>query len=93
MMFWYGHDMGGWGYALMTIGMVVFWVLVIGGFVVLIRSMTTNPTVSNLPPQAGAAPQQVLADRYARGEIDDEEYMRRLKVLNSGVTSAGVRDS
>jgi putative membrane protein len=90
MMFWYGHDMGGWGYALMTIGMVVFWVLVIVGFVVLIRSMTTNPTVGNVPPQAGATPQQILADRYARGEIDDEEYTRRLKVLNSGVTSVGA---
>lgn len=89
MMFWYGHDIGGWGYALMTVGMVVFWVLVIGGFVALIRYMTTNPTVGNLPPQAGTTPQQVLAERYARGEIDDEEYTRRLKILNSGVTPSG----
>lgn len=27
MMFWYGHDMGGWGYASMAIGMVLFWTL------------------------------------------------------------------
>ncbi|MET7769996.1 SHOCT domain-containing protein [Nocardia sp. NPDC005366] len=26
----------------------------------------------------------MLADRYAHGEIDDEEYARRLKVLDSG---------
>jgi putative membrane protein len=90
MMFWYGHDMSGWGYALMTIGMVVFWVLVIGGFVALVRSIATNPGFSNPPPQAGATPQQVLADRYARGEIDDEEYTRRLKILSSGVTSTGA---
>ena len=89
-MFWYGHDLSGWGYVLMAIGMAVFWVLVIGGFVALIRAMTTNPTPSNLPPQAGPTPQQVLADRYARGEIDDEEYTRRLKILNSGTPPTGA---
>lgn len=90
MMFWYGHDMSGWGYVLMTIGMVVFWVLVIGGFVVLIRSITISPTSSSLPPQAGPSPQQLLADRYARGEIDDGEYTRRLKTLNSGTPPTGA---
>jgi putative membrane protein len=90
MMFWYGHDMSGSGYVLMTIGMVMFGVLVIGGFVVLIRSMTINPTSNNLAPQAGTTPQQLLADRYARGEIDDEEYTRRLKILNSGTPSTGA---
>ena len=25
MMWWYGSGMSGWGYALMTLGMVVFW--------------------------------------------------------------------
>ena len=29
MMFWSDHDMSGWGYAGMAIGMVLFWVLII----------------------------------------------------------------
>ncbi|MCX4092481.1 SHOCT domain-containing protein [Nocardia sp. alder85J] len=84
MMFWYGHDMSGFGYVLMTVGMIVFWVLMIGGFFALIRYATTSSASGGLPPQAGPTPQQVLADRYARGEIDDEEYTRRLRTLNSG---------
>ena len=31
MMFWSGHDMSGWGYAGMAVGMVLFWVLMILG--------------------------------------------------------------
>ncbi|WP_037972432.1 SHOCT domain-containing protein [Streptomyces sp. NRRL WC-3742] len=31
----------------------------------------------------GPAPEQVLAERFARGEIDEEEYRRRLDVLRS----------
>jgi putative membrane protein len=31
MMWWYGSGMSGWGYAVMTLGMVVFWALVIVG--------------------------------------------------------------
>ena len=36
-MFWYGGGMSGWGYALMTISMVLFWALVIFGVVALVR--------------------------------------------------------
>ena len=77
MMFWYGPGMTGWGYALMTISMVLFWALVIFGVVALVRfftrvdqSTTTRPT-----------PEQLLADRFARGEIDEQEYHHCLAVL------------
>lgn len=38
------------------------------------------------PPSTGApgprsGPEQILAERYARGEIDEEEYERRLATL------------
>ncbi|WP_440972379.1 SHOCT domain-containing protein [Nocardia seriolae] len=82
-MFWYGNGMSGWGYALMTVGMVVFWALVIGGFVALIRSTTTGSD-TGVKPLSGPTPQQILAERYARGEIDHEEYAQRLKILESG---------
>ncbi|WP_019926520.1 SHOCT domain-containing protein [Nocardia sp. BMG111209] len=90
MMFWYGHDMSGWGYGLMTIGMVVFWVLVIGGFAALVR-YTAGPVPGNGPSHSGPTPQQVLADRYARGEIDDEEYVRRLDTLNARMSPSTSR--
>jgi putative membrane protein len=34
-------------------------------------------------PAHGLGPSRLLAERYARGEIDDEEYAHRLKVLGS----------
>ena len=37
MMYGYGIGMGGWGYALMTISMILFWGVVIYGIVALVR--------------------------------------------------------
>jgi putative membrane protein len=36
------------------------------------------------PSHPGASPpaQQILAERFARGEIDAEEYQARLRILN-----------
>ena len=33
MMFWSDHDMSGWGYTGMVIGMVLFWALIIVGII------------------------------------------------------------
>ncbi len=79
MMYW-GNGMGGWGMAMMTVSSLLFWGLIIVGIVVLVRYVGRSghpaPPVSERP-----TPQQVLADRFARGEIDEEEYTRRLQVL------------
>ncbi len=83
MMFWYGNGMSGWGYALMTVSTVVFWALVIAGVVALVRYLgrDTQPTLT-APPQRHT-PEQVLAERFARGDIDEEEYRRRRDILHA----------
>lgn len=84
-MFWSDHDMGGWGYSGMAIGMVLFWILVIVGIVALIRYTTgaAQPgAVPGYPPQ-GESPERILAARFARGEIDEPEYQQRLAVLRA----------
>lgn len=86
MMFWSDHDMSGWGYAGMVIGMVLFWVLIIVGIIALIRYTTgaTQTRVTATPHYRDYdTPEQVLACRFARGEIDDTEYRNRLEVLHS----------
>ncbi|MTE12493.1 SHOCT domain-containing protein [Nocardia aurantiaca] len=85
MMMWYGNGMSGWGYALMTIGMLIFWALVIGGLVTLVRY--SGGAAPRGDAGARQTPQQILAERYARGEIDDEEYTRRLELLGTGTSS------
>jgi putative membrane protein len=86
MMYWWGDQMNGWGWALMSISTVVFWALMIVGIVALIRyARSPGPDRRS---QTRPAPEQVLAERYARGEIDESEYRRRLDTLGS----AGVTD-
>lgn len=83
MMFWSDHDMSGWGYAGMAIGMVLFWVLIIVAIVALIRFSTgaTQTRAISAPSPYTESPEQVLAARFARGEIDEAEYRQRLAVL------------
>lgn len=76
-MMFYGNGMGAWGYVAMTVSSLVFWGLLAAGVVALFR-YAGRP--HNVPPPA---PEQLLAERYARGEIDDEEYRRRLATLRA----------
>ena len=77
MMWWYGSGMSGWGYALMTLGMVLFWALVIFGVIALVRFLARN----DRPTAARPTPEQLLAERFARGEIDEHDYHQRLDTL------------
>ncbi len=90
MMYWYGNDMSGWGYTAMALASIVFWALLIAGGVAAFRHFGR--------PQAGRAgappvmsPEQVLADRLARGEIDADEYHHRLETLRSTAPTPIVR--
>jgi putative membrane protein len=78
MMHWYGSP-GGWGYAMMGLGMVVFWGLLVGAVVVWVRMASDR----RLPtPSRTQDPMTVLCERYARGEIDETEYRQRIRVLD-----------
>ena len=84
MMYWYGSGINGWGYALMTIDMALFWGVIITGIVLLVRYLSRtgqHPVTPAVPPDT---PQDVLAHRYAQGEIDHEEYRLRLNTLGAG---------
>jgi putative membrane protein len=84
-MYWDGGHMGGWGYGFMTISMVLLWAALIIGVVALVRYLgRTGQRDTNAPPRPTA--EQLLAERFARGEIDAEEYRARLDTLHAGVT-------
>ncbi|ALV38568.1 hypothetical protein AS200_14845 [Streptomyces sp. CdTB01] len=85
-MIWYDHNMSGWGWFGAGLGMIAFWALIITAFVVIYRALTRPGDRIDTPPWAPPAPsspEQLLAERFARGEIDEEEYQRRLRVLHS----------
>jgi putative membrane protein len=73
---WHG-GMSGWGVALMTLSTALFWVLLAAGIVAVVRYTGRGGQDSTPRP----TPRDVLDDRFARGEIEDDEYRRRLHVL------------
>lgn len=81
MMFWYGNGMGGWGYALMTVSAVLFWALVILAVVALVRYLARSSGPRDGRSVSEQPPEQLLAGRFARGEIDEQEYHSRLATL------------
>jgi putative membrane protein len=80
------HD-GGWGagrWIAMGLMMLAFWGLLAALAVYLIRTTTHRPADSSGP--TGTSPDQamrILAERFARGEIDADEYSARRDVLRS----------
>lgn len=89
MMYW-GNGMSGWGMLLMTVSNLLFWGLVIAGIVLLVRYVGRGGQPGT-PATQTPTPQQILADRFARGEIDEEEYTRRLQVLGRAPGGRGPR--
>jgi len=81
-MMYYGDHMSAWGWFAMSLGTVLFWALVITAIVLLVRYLRTGPS-----SDAPRAPEQVLAERFARGEIDETEYRDRLAALRGTVRS------
>ena len=67
----YGYGMG-WGW-LGFILMIAFWVLVILGIVYLVKALAGRGSA----PTKEETPLDILKKRYARGEIDREEFVKR----------------
>ena len=84
MMWWSGH--WGWGgWLVMSLGMVAFWGLVIWLFLNVIRTTsraTSRTSTDSVSPRTGT-PEEILAERFARGEIDEDDYRRRLNTLHA----------
>jgi putative membrane protein len=85
MMFWNGGGWPFWEVALMWVGMIAFWGLLIWAIYALITSATrrTGPQPRG-EEHRGDDARRILDERLARGEIDAEEYRRLRDVLASG---------
>ena len=82
---YYDH-MNGWGIAAAGIGSLLLWVALILGALALLRHLR------GAPPTDVQRPELILGARYARGEIDDEEYHRRLDTLrHTGASATSAR--
>ena len=67
--------MGGFGW----IFMILWWILIIAGIVALTKWLTNQ---SRSTYNHEKSPLEILKERYARGEIDKEEFSERKKDLS-----------
>lgn len=72
----YGSNMNGWDWAWMSFMMIIGTAAVVFVVFALVRGLQ-----SGAPTQQLVEPLDILAQRFARGEIDDAEYKRRRDAL------------
>jgi len=73
---WWGSGDWGWGWGIvMMFGMIAFWALVVWAVVAVVRGLGGPRQASPRDPEA------TLAERFAAGEIDEDEYRSRRDVL------------
>ncbi len=73
---------GGPGFFGMGFGMLLFWALLVVGVIVLLRWFATGAD-RRAPPAEGASALDILAQRYARGEIDRAEFEQKRRDLGA----------
>lgn len=81
MMGWYRDGPGWFGWVAMTLMMVVFWGLLVVGAIALYRSANRDDRRTD---DGRADAERLLDERFARGEIDAEDYTARRELLHSG---------
>ncbi len=75
---WYvGDHMTGWGWIGMTLSSLLFVALLVGGGALLIR-LARQP---DRPAADTRSPEEILAARFARGELTDDQFRRQLATL------------
>ncbi|MEZ7005096.1 SHOCT domain-containing protein [Streptomyces sp. AD55] len=69
----------------------LLWALVVGGVVTVLRRTARRGRPGPGRPVEDRSPLAVLGRRFAAGEIDEEEYWRRLSVLEEHFGRGGGR--
>ncbi|MFD0691426.1 SHOCT domain-containing protein [Actinomadura fibrosa] len=63
----------------------LFWLAVLGGaFYLVRRRMATAATTAAAAADPLGKARSILAERFARGEIDEDEYHMRMSALRNG---------
>ncbi len=70
----WGH-MNNWGWGGMGWGMLLFWAALIVGIVWLVKAIRSPNGPADRRPEKSAL--DILQERYARGEIDREEFEQK----------------
>jgi putative membrane protein len=77
----YGPWGWGWGFGMMLMSLL-FLALIVVGVVLVVRPSSHNGPAS--PRSEGGRALDILDERFARGEIDQQEYEERRRTLTAG---------
>jgi putative membrane protein len=80
MMYWDSS----WAWLWMTMMMVIFWGAIAFVVVAVVRRPNSNTT-------RGSDARDILAERFARGEIDADDYEQRREILDRAAQPTGPR--
>ncbi len=78
------HMWGNWGWGGMILGpltMLIFVAAIVAVVILLVRWLGSGST-GTVPPPAGKTALDILKERFARGEIDKEEFEERRRLLS-----------
>lgn len=76
---WGGHMWDGWGSWFMGPFMGLFWIVAVVLIIVMVMRWTIPDRVASPPEPSRAL--SVLEERFARGEIDRDEFIEKKKIL------------
>lgn len=77
------NDWGPGVWIVMVLAMLAFWALVVAGVVMLVGAIRgRDATTTDRHPRANDA-FRILDERFARGEIEADEYTKRRELLRS----------
>lgn len=89
MWYWSGYGPSFWEWLVMAIPMALIWAALAWGVLTFLRSPRFRASRVSADR---SAPEEILARRFAAGEIDEAELDRRLAVLHDrSEHAAGVR--
>ena len=76
---WGNNGLGAGMWIVIAISMLIFWAIVVFGVVALVRHFGHTHDESTTGKSVG--PEAVLRARLARGDIDEEDFRKKLTVL------------
>lgn len=77
---WYGNGGGIGTWVAMALMMTLFWGGVVAVIILLVRGPRSSNGTNSLHPAHHDA-ERILHERFARGEIDEDEYTTRRRAL------------
>ena len=85
---WMGNQQWGMGYHHMTGGgmgivMIIFWIVLIGALALLVSGAVNGIRGSHQNGYESQKPLEILKQRYARGEIEKDEYEDKRRSLTT----------